>query len=1311
MHDCLRGVFNAKIANKVQAGNASPPPPPQQGPAPCANPAGFVVSYDKGSSSSAGGDGPVSSSSSFAPSSSSSSSSGGGGANSNGHNAGSASESVVAGVVPNVVTLAGFAAEFVGGGEVKAGIMAPVATAAKSLSLKASQPSNGVHAAKHAQTLQCDSVEAVFKFEDVDKVVLAGSVDVSISGLGDFNKRSKLRLDFRGLDQQHDGFVPLGPPQFVDRHSSHLLATFTSPCGLILKCYIVSRACFTTTHRKFRPAIPLGQRNFDVFRGAFQAAVVSLQDAIFSGDGAHGLTTAFAQRLDAYPTHSCEPVPGARVHMGVGDFNAVMGEAVRVLVASVEGRAWLAHHCVYFDGIGWKDQLCADITNFPPRNDLLESESLGTPGWARAEVGRRLLAFLNLDILSRGHRHDGDEAPAHPDPISIRIDMRVQHSMHTGEGRAAIGMLLDTEKMEGLLGALRYKRSKMRVYTVMLPHAESSNIQLNTQGTEDPHDMHPLSPPMVSAYSGFKNSFMTFGRNAMLTAEPIMPWVHYLVGTESTAPSSNLPDISKFKVALQQSIAAAIRVEEFISSMATQSTRASLQHNIEVGGANFTDTANFLIENFTYGDIDSLLSTSAKGVYLLVDTAEYWRVAGAVVYAWAVHLIAVLKRVATGVKGASDYANITAEHAQGEGHLCADSLATATVAEAFIHNLVFDGYSGTMFREALQHGFSHGGLMEFPGSSVVRPEGCSTAYLAGLQGLVAKFLETAKFQHFTSRSHSAKLTATIQKTRMWCGQLMRTLAQADGPGAQAPTSAQMLPRLASVVFCAYVAWVRAQLKMKGVKQITEKDPTNFTAEALRVFAEEAIHAHQSGTKIGVCDNNTKPALLALKGLFVDQPKSKSRAHAFYLAIFQMAVKAIKDRGWAPTNTKDTKAEGMLLKALAHHILDGGHCVHGSSTRQSTMWQDTTRGNVILFYQLKELEPFSSPLATAPTPGQPRRARAKAATAARQSKPVVFTKADVASYKDMANDLKSVRVGVLGEKAGRVLVSKEEYARVWHAMVVEHAKPGGPGEQVLGWKELTYSDPKYGFTLAPDGEIVAAHRPFDSVADLGKKLKKWARDGTGKDFDEINALARASPCSVLLTSPEAQGANHAMFSPKPAPVPPAPIGQWAPQPAPRPNASAQPGRMAAPPPAVVRPQPYQQRNSPGINHRQVSQRLAPELGQGEVYDQQQSNMSASSGLVLPAGSPTTARAAAAKRAAGAGPGAARPAKVAKHSHRAASASAGHKGRWATHTPQHSVVGATLHCNGNGSVAAPEWSGQNSLTCPLCKKKFRVKPGWY
>ena len=118
--------------------------------------------------------------------------------------------------------------------------------------------------------------------------------------------------------------------------------------------------------------------------------------------------------------------------MGVGDFNAVLGETVRVLVASVEGKAWLAQHCVYFDGIGWKDQLCADITDFPPRDDLLGGGPLGTPGWARDEVGRRLLEFLNLDVLSRGQRHDnGEEAPGHPDPISIRIDMRVQHSMHT----------------------------------------------------------------------------------------------------------------------------------------------------------------------------------------------------------------------------------------------------------------------------------------------------------------------------------------------------------------------------------------------------------------------------------------------------------------------------------------------------------------------------------------------------------------------------------------------------------------------------------------------------------------------------------------------------------------------------------------------------------------------------------------------------------------------------------------------------------------------------------------------------------------
>ena len=42
------------------------------------------------------------------------------------------------------------------------------------------------------------------------------------------------------------------------------------------------------------------------------------------------------------------------------------------------------------------------------------------------------------------------------------------------------------------------------------------------------------------------------------------------------------------------------------------------------------------------------------------------------------------------------------------------------------------------------------------------------------------------------------------------------------------------------------------------------------------------------------------------------------------------------------------------------------------------------------------------------------------------------------------------------------LSKEEYARVWHAMAVEHVKPGGAGglQQVFGWKELTYSDPKY-----------------------------------------------------------------------------------------------------------------------------------------------------------------------------------------------------------------------------------------------------------
>ena len=1293
---------------------AAPAPPPQHGPAPHTNPADFVVPNAL-SSSSEEGDLPVSSSSSFDPSSSSSSSSSNSAIDNPNASSASAGDTTPE---PDVVTLAEFEAEFVGGGEVKAGIMAPVATAAKSLSLKASQPTGDeIHAAKHAQTLQCDSVEAVFKFEDVGKVVLAGSVDVSISGLGgDFNKHSKLRLDFRGLDPQFDGFVPTGRPQFVDRHSSHLLATFTSPCGLILKCYILSRTCFTTTHRMFRPAIPLGQRYFDVFRRAFQAAVVSLQDEILSGNNAHNLTTAFAQRLDAHPTHSYEPVPGARVHMGVGDFNAVLGEAVRVLVASVEGEAWLAQHCVYFDGIGWKDQLCADITDFPPRDDLLGGGPAGTPGWARDEVGRRLLEFLNLDVLSRGQRHDnGEEAPGHPDPISIRIDMRVQHSMHTNEGHAAIGMLLDTKKLVGLLGALRYKPSKMRVYTVMLPHAESSNIQLNTQGTEDPHDMYPPNPPMVSCYSNFKNSFMTFGRKAMPTAEPIMPWVHYLVGTESTAPSSNLPDISKFKVALQQSIVAATRVRGFVLSMAAGSTRASLQHNIEVGGANFTDTANFLIENFTYGDIDgdidSLLSTSAKGVYLLVNTAEYWRVAAAVVHAWAVHLIAVLKRVATGVKRASDYTNITADQAQGEGHLCADSLATATVAEAFIHNLFFDGYSGTMFREALQHGFSHGGLMEFPGSRVLRPDGCSTAYLSGLQGLVAKSLETAKFQHFTSRSHSAKLTATIQKTRMWCGQLMRTLAQADGPGAQAPASEQMVPMLASVVFCAYVAWVRAQLKTKGVKQVTEKDPTNFTASELRIFAEEAFQVSQSGTKIGVCDKK-KPALKALRELFVDQPQIKSRDHAFYLAIFQMAAKAIKGRGWAPVGTTP---EAMLLKALAHHILDGGHCVHGSSTRETTMWQDNTRGNVILFYQLKQLEPFTSPFDTDPAPKLARRPKPKVAKQAKQGKPVVFTKADIDSYKKMANDLKTVRVEVLGGAARCVRISTEEYARVWHAMVVEHLKPGGAGapQQVLGWKELTYSDPKYGFTLVDGSQILAAHRPFDSVADIGKTLQKMLKsagtDEAGTGFDDIDCLARATPCSVLLRSPEAQAANHAVFSPKPPP--PAPIGEWVPQPNTNPSTHMGP---------AAQPQHQQQHSSPVINVRLVGQRLPTSPSQGAVYLQQRANMSSVASFVLPTSvkpptAATTTTAAAAAAAAAATTAAATTSKPGHGAPTGLGQGAPKRGRWSAHVPAHSVeggkldciVGATLHCDGNGSVAAPEWGGQTNLTCPLCNKRFNVK----
>ena len=83
----------------------------------------------------------------------------------------------------------------------------------------------------------------------------------------------------------------------------------------------------------------------------------------------------------------------------------------------------------------------------------------------------------------------------------------------------------------GLLGAPRYKRGKVGVHTVVLPHAGPPGTQLGAQGAGGPHDVHPLSPPVAPARPGPKGSPMAPGRGAMPTAKPTMPWVHYLVGT------------------------------------------------------------------------------------------------------------------------------------------------------------------------------------------------------------------------------------------------------------------------------------------------------------------------------------------------------------------------------------------------------------------------------------------------------------------------------------------------------------------------------------------------------------------------------------------------------------------------------------------------------------------------------------------------------------------------------------------------------------------------------------------------------------
>ena len=176
------------------------------------------------------------------------------------------------------------------------------------------------------------------------------------------------------------------------------------------------------------------------------------------------------------------------------------------------------------------------------------------------------------------------------------------------------------------------------------------------------------------------------------------------------------------------------------------------------------------------------------------------------------------------------------------------------------------------------------------------------------------------------------------------------------------------------------------------------------------------------------------------------------------------------------------------------------------------------------------------------------------------------------------------------------------------------------------------------------------------------------------------------------------ANHAVFSPKPPP--PAPIGQWVPQPNTNPSTHMGP---------AAQPQHQQQHNSPVINVRLVGQRLPTSPSQGAVYLQQRANMSSVASFVLPTSvkPPTAATTTTAAAAAAAATTAA--ATTSKPGHGAPTGleqGPSKRGRWVAHVPAHSVEGGKVYCKEvDGWGPVPAYSGQSAFRCPLCKKTVR------
>ena len=245
--------------------------------------------------------------------------------------------------------------------------------------------------------------------------------------------------------------------------------------------------------------------------------------------------------------------------MPLQGFHELMRLAIAELATTDIGKKFMQTHSIYVDGIDWKGACCHDIHAV----SLIDPESSTQPdlraaaATAKQSIRERVFAFLNLEPQASDGTN-ADAKPMHPTPHSIRLDMRVQHSVHRGGGKA-VGLLLKVGGFQHTLNNLGVPMRRAKVYHTLLPHSHVGNVAVNEQGLE-PERLpanQSLAPPMVCAYSSVKEAFMAVGKVQLDCPEPIMPMVNYLVSPASLAPASFMPDLCKTKEALQRSAKAA----------------------------------------------------------------------------------------------------------------------------------------------------------------------------------------------------------------------------------------------------------------------------------------------------------------------------------------------------------------------------------------------------------------------------------------------------------------------------------------------------------------------------------------------------------------------------------------------------------------------------------------------------------------------------------------------------------------------------------------------------------------------------------